>query len=105
MPSGVKSIAKLLNQKFTKWTKCFSSSPDRPVQNCDSYTIPFAQNHGWYASPSLFFYNFEVSQGTSNQSLKNCGLICNVSFFTYALVHKALNNEMKLLLKIAELEL
>ena len=51
--------------------------------------------------------NFKVSQGTSNQSLKNYnyGFICDAIFFTCTHVHISLGNGTYLLLKVAELEI
>jgi len=99
MLSGVKSIEKEPNQKVANRTKCVSfffflpfssfSSSDRPVQNCDPFTIPLHKTVGVHQT--ITFHKFEVSRGTSNRSLKN---YCNVSFFMYALAHKALNNKL-----------
>ena len=44
-------------------------------------------------SPSLF-HKFEVSQGTSNLSLKNYDFICDPIFFTCMHEHKEHINEM-----------
>jgi len=41
---------------------------------------------------SSLCHNFEVSQGGSNQLLKNYGFICYTIFFTCTHVHKALSN-------------
>jgi len=44
-------------------------------------------------SPSLL-HSFEVSRGTSNQSLKKYGFICDAIFFTCTHVHKSPSNEV-----------
>ena len=62
----------------------------REGQNCVTLSWWFLHKqqrftlHEQYTSP-LLFYNFEVSQSTSNQSLKSCGFICDTIFFTCTL--------------------
>jgi len=55
--------------------------------------VVFAQNKYFTLSSEpahCFFHSFEVSQGASNWSLKNCGLIYDAIFFTCMHAHKSL---------------
>ena len=63
---------------------------------CDSFTMVLHKTAAFYTeqctSPSLF-HNFQVSQGSSNQSLKNYGFISNTIFKNCRHMHKSLSNK------------
>jgi len=89
-PVVLKGIAKLLNQKVTRWPKCFSfffllsSSSDGLVQVCVTLSRWFSHKTVEFfteqcTGPSLFS-RFEVLRGDSNRSLKNYGFLCDAIF-------------------------
>ena len=73
---------------------------------CDSFTMVLHKTAAFYTeqctSPSLF-HNFQVSQGSSNQSLKNYGFISNTIFKNCRRCTNHLATK-QLLFKIVELE-
>ena len=96
------SIAKVPNQESRQIVNSFfllASSSDGLVQNCTTLSQCFSHKTAAFyteqcTSPSLV-HNFEVSRGSSNQSLKIYGgFICKTVFFTCSMHTKALCNKM-----------
>ena len=99
-----KSIAKVPNQKVSRWPKCFSffssssSSSDKLLQT--SKLLPFSQ---WFIHKTAFyaeqctspwlFHNFEVSRGSLNRSLNNYCFISDAILKICIHVYKSLSNE------------
>ena len=80
-----KSIMKILNQKVAKWSK-YSAFFFRWASLKLTLSQRFLHNTAaFYAeqctNPSLF-HNVQVSHSSSNQSMKNYGIICNTIFLT-----------------------
>ena len=87
---------------FFRWASSIAE-----LRLCDDDFHTKQQHFPLSSAPAhQFFYSFEVSRGSSNWSLKNYGFICNaIFFFTCTHAHKALSNEMYLLLKITKIEI
>jgi len=89
-PSGVKSIAKVPNQKATRRPKSFSFYffffRQASSKLCHSFMMVFAQNGSilpWVVHQSIVFLtSLKSHEALLSQSLKNYGFICNAIFFT-----------------------
>ena len=119
MPGGMKKHCESNKPESRQMAKNISSSSssssfpssDMLVQNNKYYmTLSWRLLHKTAAfyteqctSPSFFSFNFEVSQGGLNQSLKNYGFIRD-AIFTCTYVHQSLSNETIIIQDIAELE-
>jgi len=105
-----KSIVKVTNQKVTRWPKRFFFFFFFFFRHASSKLWLFhdfctKQQHFTPSSApaDCFSFNFVVSQGGLNQSLKNYGFIRD-AIFTCTHVHQSLSNETIIIQDIAELE-
>jgi len=103
-PVALESIMKVPNQKVARWPKCFSSFSDGLALLCEPLTVVW--NSTEQCTTLSLFHNFEVLPGTCNHALKNYGFQCGTPSFSFVCKHsRTLSNDMKLFLKITELEI
>ena len=88
-----RNIMIIPNQKVARQKNVFFLSFFRWASSNlrDTFTMIFTQNNSifrWAVHQLItFFYSFEVSRGSSNQSLKNYGFICDAIFSSLVCMH------------------